>query len=105
MKKYEDKIQKSKKDNEALKKFIQQERKKHGYSSKPTNKPKSPQNTQQIQSLQKEINSLTQKITELQNEIAELKEKQNTNSDQNTNPEIKQKIETIENQKDQIQKT
>ncbi|CAH1762982.1 6204_t:CDS:2 [Entrophospora sp. SA101] len=96
-------IQKAKEDNEALKSFIQQERKKHGYSFQPTHKP-NPQEEKKIQYQQKEIDYLKQQLTELQNEINELK-KQNPNSDQNTNPEIQQKIATLQNQKEQVQKT
>ncbi|CAJ0641429.1 15207_t:CDS:2 [Entrophospora sp. SA101] len=92
----DDKLREFKKNNEQLKNFIQQERKKRGLATptnKPTNnQPNPPQNSQQVQNLQKEINDLNQKVAELQNQIKELLAKQEKEPlDQNTKQEIQQK--------------
>ncbi|CAJ0758892.1 15886_t:CDS:2, partial [Entrophospora sp. SA101] len=92
----DDKLREFKKNNEQLKNFIQQERKKRGLATptnKPTNnQPNPPQNSQQVQNPQKEINDLNQKVAELQNQIKELLAKQEKEPlDQNTKQEIQQK--------------
>ena len=103
MKEQEGRIQKAKEDNEKLKSFIQQERKKHGYSFQPTHQP-NPQEEKKIQDQQKEIDYLKKQLTKLQNQIEELKSQINPENN-STNQEIQQKIATLQNQKEQVQKT
>jgi len=91
------------KKNEQLKSFIQEQRKKQGYSFQPTNKP-NPQEEKKIQDQQKEIDYLKKQLIELTKQIEELKKNQSNNPENNSpNPEITEKIEQLENQKQKIQ--
>jgi len=98
MKEREDANQEMKAKNEQLKSFIQQERKKHGYSSRPTHQP-NPQEEKKIQDQQKEIDYLKKQLTELQNQIEELKQNQNNSTDN----QVASQIESLQEKKQQIQ--
>ena len=94
----EAKIQEMKAKNEQLKSFIQQERKKHGYSFQPTHQP-NPQEEKKIQDQQREIDYLKKQLTELQIQIEELKQNQNNSTDS----QVASQIESLQEKKQQIQ--
>jgi hypothetical protein len=92
---YEFGVQKLKAGNEELKSFIQQQRKKLGFSTSRPIKP-NPQDQQKIQSQEREIELLKQQLTALQNQIEELKKSQDNK------PEVQQQITALQKQKEEI---
>lgn len=106
----EARLQEAKTRNEKLKAYIQQERKKRGFSTpknsnNKTNSSQPSQNTQQVQNLQNEINSLNQKLNEITNLVQELLAKQNQNKPitETEKKEIEIKLSGLQEQKEQVQ--
>jgi predicted RNase H-like nuclease (RuvC/YqgF family) len=96
-----------KETNEA-KSVIQEEKRNRKGSTAATNQQEnSAQNTQQIQKLQKEIDSLNTQLIELQKQIGELLEllkKSQESNNQSAKQEIEQKLTKVQTQQQQVQK-